>query len=311
MTNKNTPILHDDVIDLKEMFLVLWNKKKFITINTSIFAILSVLYALSLPNIYTAQTLLAPASQKDSLSSKLGNLSALASFGGLNLPSDNGKSTEAIERIKSFEFFSKYFLPNINLENIMAVKEWNHEDNTLVYNKDFDKNTKTWTREVSYPKKTIPSSQEAYKLYQEVISVSENNKTSFITISADHHSPFIAKKWVDIIIYQINESMRRVDADKAARSISYLNEKTQSTNVQSLKDGIAKLLEDQMKILMLTASDEAYILKTIDSPIAPEIKSRPNRALICILITFLGGALSILYVFIQHYRNYSSQAITK
>ena len=139
MTNKNTPILHDDVIDLKEMFLVLWNKKKFITINTSIFAILSVLYALSLPNIYTAQTLLAPASQKDSLSSKLGNLSALASFGGLNLPSDNGKSTEAIERIKSFEFFSKYFLPNINLENIMAVKEWNHEDNTLVYNKDFDK----------------------------------------------------------------------------------------------------------------------------------------------------------------------------
>ena len=69
---------HGDEIDLIEVFKVLWKEKLLIILLTTIFAISSVLYALSLPNKYTSTSLLASANQNNSLSSKLGSYSSLA-----------------------------------------------------------------------------------------------------------------------------------------------------------------------------------------------------------------------------------------
>ena len=85
--------------------------------------------------------------------------------------------------------------------------------------------------------------------------------------------------------------MRKVDADQAQRSILYLNEVIETTNVQSIKEVVAKLLEDQMQTLMLTSSNKFYIFKVVEFPIAQEIKSKPNRAMICILERLLGPCL--------------------
>jgi uncharacterized protein involved in exopolysaccharide biosynthesis len=296
-TNKNGMVVYDDELDFKELFLVIWNKKIFIGAFTTIAAILSVMYSLSLSNIYTSKALLAPASQKDSLSSKIGNLSPLASISGISLPSDTGsKSQEAIERIKSFEFFSTYFLPNINLEDIMATKKWIPEDNILIYDSNvFNEVTGKWVKKIE------PSAQQAYEVYQQTMSVTEDKKTSFITIRIDHHSPVISKEWASIIIKQINESMRKADEDASKKAISFLNERARSANVQFLKEAISKLLENQMQTLMLTTSNEYYVLKIIDSPIIPEKKSKPSRAIICILGTLLGGMLSLMIVFTRYY----------
>tara|TARA_B100000780_G_C21073733_1_gene432160 strand:- start:71 stop:994 length:924 start_codon:yes stop_codon:yes gene_type:complete len=293
-----------DEINIKDLFSIIWNKKIFIGGITLFVAILSILYSLSLPNVYTSQSLLAPSSQEDSLSSKLGSLSSIASFGGFSMQSDSGsKSQEAIERIKSFEFFSTHFLPNIKLENIMATKGWDYEDKILIYNKDkFNQITNEWVR-------SMPSAQKAFKVYKAIMSVSVDKKTSFIKISIDHHSPVIAKKWIDIIIFQINESMRRYDAEASKKAISFLNETAGSTNVQSLREAITKLLENQMQILMLTTSNEYYVMKIIDSSIVPEEKSKPSRALICILATLLGGMISVIFVLIQHYYKKASKPI--
>ena len=124
MTNKETQDFEfDDEVDFKEIFLALWNRKILITSITTIAAIVSVLYALSLPNIYTSNAVLAPASAEDSFSSKLGGYSALAGMAGISLPSDNGSKTpEAIERIKSYDFFVNEFLPNIKFENLIVQK---------------------------------------------------------------------------------------------------------------------------------------------------------------------------------------------
>lgn len=63
----------DDEIDLRELFKALWKGKWIIIAATFIFAIVSVLYTLSLPNIYKADALLAPAE-----SSNGGGLSKMA-----------------------------------------------------------------------------------------------------------------------------------------------------------------------------------------------------------------------------------------
>jgi LPS O-antigen subunit length determinant protein (WzzB/FepE family) len=48
------PQPYDDEIDLRELFSVLWVGKKLIVVITAVFAVVSVVYALSLPNEYKA-----------------------------------------------------------------------------------------------------------------------------------------------------------------------------------------------------------------------------------------------------------------
>jgi LPS O-antigen subunit length determinant protein (WzzB/FepE family) len=92
------------------------------------------------------------------------------------------------------------------------------------------------------------------------------------------------------------------EAMKAAEnSISFLEDAYKSTNNQSLRDGISSLIESQIKTLMLASSDDDYIYKTLDSPIVPEKKSAPGRALLCILGTLLGGLLGVILTLFLHF----------
>ncbi len=296
--------IYNDEIDLAEVFSLLWSKKRLIASITSIAAILSVLYSLSLPNIYESKALLAPAASEDSLKSKLGNLASLTSIAGVSLPPEFTNSKEAIARMKSLQFFSNNILPRIKLEDLMAVEEWIPEQNTLIYNENlFDSDKNKWVRNVSYPRKTIPSEQEAFKVFKRMVSITEDTKTLFISISVEHKSATIAYEWLNIIIDQINETMRKIDAQKAENAITYLTEKSKSTNIQSSKDAISNLLENQIQTLMLTSSDDReYVLKVIDAPVVAELKSKPSRAMICIIGTLLGGILSLVVVFLQNFR---------
>ncbi len=287
---------YNDEIDLLELFLIVWKKRLFVVTLTSIFAIASVFYALSLPDVYTSKSLLAPANKEETISSRLGGMSGLAGLAGVNLSQSNAStSQEAIERVKSFEFFSNYFLPNIKLENLLAVKEWTPESETIIYNDGlFDVKKNNWN--------TKPSDQTAYRQYINIFGINVDDETGFVTFTVDHQSPEIAKKWLDIIIYNINESMREIDKTDAQNAINFLNETSSSTSIQSIREVIGRILETKMQTLMLASTNKAYVFKVLDSPIVPEIKSGPFRSIICIIGTLIGGVISVLITFFQHYR---------
>jgi LPS O-antigen subunit length determinant protein (WzzB/FepE family) len=78
----------DDEIDLKELIMVLWSGKWLISAVTGLAAVISVVVALSLPNIYTASALLAPAeSGGGGLSGLMKQYGGLASLGKGPVPS--------------------------------------------------------------------------------------------------------------------------------------------------------------------------------------------------------------------------------
>lgn len=289
-------------IDLMGLFEEVLKEKKLVILITSLISIISIFFALSLQNTYTSKTILTPTSQEESLSSKLSSLSPFNSFAGFGLsPEYLSKGQEGIERIQSFEFFSKYFLPNINLENLMAVKKWDADTNSIIYDSDkFLIESKEWIKKSNKGKNKVPSAQDAFIKYKRILNVTVDKKTSLYTISIDHYSPFIAQQWTMMIVNQINKNMRESDADQAQKYIDYLEEKSVSTNIQSLRESIALLLESQIKTLMLTAANEDYVFKIMDSPIVPEKKSKPSRALICVLGAFLGFIFSLIVVLIKY-----------
>ena len=292
---------YDDEIDLRELFHVLWDKIFYIGAITSIFSLISIIYALMLPNIYQSQAVMMPMEANQGMSGMLGQYSGMASLAGISLPSESGsKAQEAIARIQSFEFFSNSFLPHIKLENLMAVKKWNQASNTLTYDaSDFNSESSQWLRKV-------PSSQKAYKRYKEIMRIGEDKETSFVTFSVEHKSPFVAQQWVEIIMEQIDQVMRDQDRQTAMKSIEYLNSVTPTVNYKEIQQALSSLQQEQMKRLMMVEANDNYIFKVLDSPLVPEVRFKPMRLLIVILGSMLGMMLSVLGVLVFHYTRKSS-----
>ena len=63
----------------------------------------------------------------------------------------------------------------------------------------------------------------------------------------------------------------------------------------------AELIEQQTKTVMLASASDEYVFQVIDPPVAPELKSEPQRALICALGVLLGGMLAVVLVLVRHY----------
>jgi uncharacterized protein involved in exopolysaccharide biosynthesis len=86
----------NDDIDIKELFLICWDHKILISLITSIFAIASIFYSLSLSNIYISSTLLSPAKGTQSQSSPADSTAfgAAALLGGVGYTSYGSKSGE-------------------------------------------------------------------------------------------------------------------------------------------------------------------------------------------------------------------------
>jgi len=300
--------IYDDEIDIGELFHVLWDKIFYIGAITSLFSLISIIYALMLPNIYQSKATLMAVEQGSGMSGMVGRMSGMASLAGISLDSkSSSKDQEAIARIKSFEFFSNNFLPNIKLENLMAVKKWNQASNTLTYDaSDFNSESRQWLRKAKPPRSNIPTSQEAYEEFMEIMSVNKDKKTLLVTLSVEHKSPFIAQQWVEIMINQIDQVMRDQDRQTATKSIEYLNSLAPTVINEDIKKALSALQQEQMKRLMMVEANDNYVFKVLDSPIAAELKSKPRRSLIVIWGTILGMVLSALGVLVFNYTRKSS-----
>ena len=301
----NTQHNIDDEIDLREIWGVIWRGKWVIIAVTTIFAIAAVFYALSLPNIYKSEALVAPANDESQggIAGLAGQLGGLASLAGVNLDSGKGNETAlAIEILKSRVFFSQFVEKHHILPNLMAAKNWDLASDTLIYNDDiYLLGSDQWTREVKPPLSAKPSMQEAKKEFDKLFSIEQSADTGMIFISVEHFSPSIAKDWVDWLIADINLEMKMRDKEEAQRSIHYLQLQIAETNIVEQKTLLYQLIEEQAKTLMFAEVRDEYVFKTIDPALIPEMKFKPKRAIIVILPTILGGILGSMFILIRYF----------
>jgi len=294
-----------DEIDLRELFNILLEGKWIIVSLTTFISIIAVIYSLLLPNIYESKAMLAPVNSSSGISGALGSYSGLAGLAGISLPSagDEGNSAKAIQKISSLSFFENNILPNIHLPDLMAVKSWNSKTNNLAFDEIiYDRSSNTWVRHYSHPQQQIPSAQESFEKFKTAhLSLSEDKKSGFVTLSIKHLSPLIAKQWVELVVNEVNAFYRQKDKLESEKAVSYLNQQISMTGLSEIKQVLAQLLQEETKKLTLIEANQYYVFDYIDPPAVMEEKSYPKRALICILSALLGGMLSVLFVLIRHY----------
>lgn len=304
-TNTSKPNDFNEEINLLELFKIILQGKWIIIGVTSFVSIIAVIYSLLLPNIYESSSLLAPMKGNSGISSAIKNYSGLAGLAGINLPGgdDESNTSQAIEKIRSLSFFENNILSNIYLPDLMAVKAWDPETNNLTYEETiFDAKSGAWVRDYSFPQKQIPSAQESFEVFKKKhFRLIEDKKSGFIIISIQHQSPYLAKQWVELVVDEINKFYKQKDKIESQKSISYLDQRISMTSFSEIKEALAELVQQETKKLALIEANQFYVFEYIEPPSVMEKKSRPKRAIICILSALLGGMISIVIVFFRHY----------
>jgi LPS O-antigen subunit length determinant protein (WzzB/FepE family) len=85
------------------------------------------------------------------------------------------------------------------------------------------------------------------------------------------------------------------------RNIKYLQNQIEKTSISEMREVFYTIIEEQIKSKMLAEASPEYAFLMVSPAMVPEEKSQPDRAIICVIGTLIGGILSVLMVFVQRY----------
>jgi len=310
MNYKEQVELFDKETDFNELVKIIWQSRYFVLLIISIFSIVSLSYSLSLSNIYTSKSTLAPTSM-DATSNLTSQYSSIAAIAGIDLSGSDGEVEVALAFINSQKLVSQLMKYDSFLPELIAALEWEKNTNELIYDLSlYDANTKQWVRKVESPRGIIPSSQEAYKLFSDKVSLTQNKRNSLITLNVSHISPIVAQKWSIWIIKEVNSLVANMKVVESQSSIDYLNDQIKITPYPELRTMFYELIQNKTQSMMLAKVNPEYVLTTIDPPVIPETKSSPNRLFIFINGIAFGLMSAILVILIRYFTFNINRPIT-
>lgn len=295
----------ENLLSLESLFAFIWSKKILIICFSLLFGVVAALLSLQKPNLYTAEVVLIPSQDNMDNASKLSGLGGLASIAGVDVSNRINKLDLALAILGSREFISSFLYKEERLQELFAVKAWDSSTNVITFDDAvYDVNTGEWTREVSLPFKAKPSKQEAFKAFKKIFKLERDSDNGLIILSLTHQSPEVAKEWLDSLVAEINDKMRKKDIAESEKAIKFLNSSLESTNINEIRESMYHMIQEHTKTLVLANVKDEYVFNTVDPAISPEEKSGPKRTIIAIASTLLGGGVGcMLAIFFFFRRN--------
>lgn len=296
--------IYIEEVSLKDIIKVCFSGLPLIIFLTIIFSISSVFYSLSLPNLYTSQVTLI-ANDTNSMNAMPSGMGGLASLAGVSVAPSQNKSNEALAILESKKFLSSFIEKNNITPEILASNGWDSANNKIIYDSNiYDEKNKKWVRPANKLQSSNPSLLEAQEVFlKDNLSIIYDQQTGFVIISLEYFSPYLAKEWLELIVMFLNKELKNYEVDKAEKSILYLENLLTSTRNKELASIFNNLIGKETKTIMLASSREEYFFRTLDPAFLPEKKSKPSRAIICVIGAIAGFSLSLFLIFLLFINN--------
>lgn len=292
----------NEQVSIKLFVDLLWSYKLFLVVMTVAAAVISVFYSLSLPNIFKSTTSVEHVRKSENDLSGAAQLGQLANLAGLSLGSGQSSDNKLVDiaTIQSYDFLSEFILKNDVLIPLFAAESWEPNGKKLALNEEIYDSTKNeWVRPVKPPFTAEPSLQESVAKLREILTVEVDRGSGLVMISIDFISPDIAYVWLKTLVAQFNEYVRKKDIYIFDKHLEYLTERASDIQNQEIRNVLFSLIEQEQKKAMLANVSEDYVFRTIESPVAPQKKDSPRRALICASGTAGGFVFAVFLIFFR------------
>lgn len=314
-----TAVNKKDEIDLIQVFIKIWNYRRFIIIFTSICIVLAILYALLAAEQYEAEVKL----YKEGGEEKGSRMQALASqfgFGG----GGSGSSFSVADLIDSRTINEKLIYKKWETDKfespVNLIEFWEIEGETKGMQEEKaikalkDKVDGAMDEETALITLTVLMSEPALaanvaNTYTELITDYVQNERKS---TSQQNIQYIKKrlKTVKKELQQAENTLK--DFRKSNRVISSSPElQLQYGRLQrrvTIKQEVYLTLQKELEMAEIDLIKETPVINVLDEAVKPEKRAKPKRKLIVIIGTFLGFFLSLfIVVFIYVWRFFNRE----
>ena len=305
----------DDEISLIDLFAVLWRRKKMIitiivaaAIGAVLFSIISLLLPPEesfLPNVYSPEAimLIDNKSSSGNLSSMLSNMGSLASLAGLAMSGESNYSQLAVFLVETNSFLDAV-VDEFGIIKKLKLKKSPRAESRKALKKILKAELDNTSGTLSIKFKDIDP-----EYARDVVNFSvgylekrfgelglDKNK-----IEKENLETNIANTYKEIL--QLEEDSKRLEQSVAyGSSYDRLPAITIEMNRLALELEAQKQIYTQLKVQYelnrINIASESPIFQVLEYAEVPDQKSGPSRGLICIIVTFAAGFLSVFLAFV-------------
>ena len=275
----------DGDVDLLELIRTLLQHWKTIVVLTILCTSIAVGYALYSPEVFRADTLLAPVQEeKSSRPASLNQFGGLAAIAGIPIPNDS--NIEQVMATLQSRRFLQGFVDKWSLMQVFFEERWDAEN-------------QKWLDETEEK----PTKQKAVAALRKSLSVAEDKNSGLITLSVSWKDSEIAAEWANLLVKHLNQQLREKAISDSRKRVGYLEEELANTTLQDMRAMLYNLLESEKQKAMLANVNEDFALEVIDPAVAPEFREKPKRKLIIMVGGLVGGIIGIFVVlFLQFFQ---------
>ena len=293
--------LDSDEIDLLALLRSLLRHKLSIFMLTLLFGVGALGVALTTPNTYQAEVLISSSQNKSggglsALASQYGSMAALA---GIDLGSGDTGLESAMALLQSRKFIIS-MIEEESLKPVLFPKSWDSEAKAWLMPapSTLSRIKNIFATEVESVDLT-PSDLAAFKAFDALLSVSQDKKTSLVTIKMQSEDPQWAAYIANKIIIRLNEYLRNEAILQSDSNIRYLEQEIADTPLVEFKTALYELVESESRNKMFANVNKEYAFKVIDPALVPEQAVKPKRMLILVLGVMLGFMLGCAQALIR------------
>ncbi len=288
--------------DLKTFIYSLVEKKKTMLISIGIGTLLGLILAFTISPMYQSKGIyevtLEDLESKSQLSPFQQDI--FNPFGTAGDP----RAYKVIELLNSRNFVLD-FIKKYNLKrDLYAVKSYDKSSGIITYSSIVD-DQGNWIRGKE------PNDEKTFELFKVYYDVSYDIESGFIHISAIHYSQFKAKEWVELLVFEANELLRKIDLMNAEAAIEYYEQQISEAMSEDLINVITRLLEEEMRKKMLANVRQDYALSILDPAFFPDEKYSPSRFLILLFALFLSFIIGSCVVYYDSIKSRFNKLIKK
>jgi len=282
--------LNEEEINLFDLLRVLLDKKWIIIAVAGSGFVFGIIYALQKPNIYRAEAVVAPVGGKAPSGSEmlLGRLGGLASMAGLS--GGNSSNAMNLAMLKSRVFIKNVIRKN-RLMPALFPEKWDQKKNDWI-KPDPEKQPTLW---------------DGFRLLKKNLNVSTDKKTGLTTISLIREDPEQAALWLNILIADLNDTLKERAIKEADANIEYMSKQIRETPLVEMRQSLYNIIAEQTQRKMLAKAQPYYAFKIIDPPEIPDKKAGPRRAIIVIMFTLAAGIFAVFLVFFLEFLKKQAQ----
>lgn len=205
----------------------------------------------------------------------------IASMAGVSLTASSSRA-EALGVLNSHALISKYIVKN-NLSPVLFYKKWDASNNR-------------WKTGL----KKEPSLWDATEFFIDKIRIiTDDKKSGLTTLKIEWRDAAQASQWANEIVDLANKTLRDRSIAKSERNLFYLNAQLEKSSIVELRQSIYRLIEAEVKNVMIAQGSDEFAFKVIDPAIPAEKKFKPKRVLITLAGLFLGFLLAVFYALLR------------